>query len=164
MVHTAILGRWLNRPVINLGFSGNGMMEPEMAQLVAELDPVVYIIDCLPNLEPNQVKERTVPMVRILRKAHPETPILLVEDHTYANAFLVEERAKRTQGRRKELKVAYERLKAEGVKNLHYLDGDLLLRRDGEDTVDGSHPTDLGFMHQAEAMNKALRPILSKHE
>ncbi|MBN1442046.1 MAG: SGNH/GDSL hydrolase family protein, partial [Planctomycetes bacterium] len=28
MVHTAILGRWLEHPVINLGFSGNGRMEP----------------------------------------------------------------------------------------------------------------------------------------
>src|SRR5690606_24820922 len=27
MVHTAILGRWFERPVINLGFSGNGRME-----------------------------------------------------------------------------------------------------------------------------------------
>ena len=41
MVHTAILGRQLNAPVINLGFSGNGKMEPEMANLLAELDPAL---------------------------------------------------------------------------------------------------------------------------
>ena len=50
MVHTAILGRQLNRPVINLGFSGNGKMEPELADLLAELDPAVYVLDCLPNM------------------------------------------------------------------------------------------------------------------
>lgn len=31
MVHTALLGRRLDRPVINLGFSGNGKMDPELA-------------------------------------------------------------------------------------------------------------------------------------
>ena len=38
MCHTAILGRRLDRPVINLGFSGNGRMEIEVARLLAELD------------------------------------------------------------------------------------------------------------------------------
>ncbi|HRC87373.1 MAG TPA: SGNH/GDSL hydrolase family protein, partial [Thermoanaerobaculia bacterium] len=36
MVHTAILGRKLDWPVINLGFSGNGKMEPELARLAPE--------------------------------------------------------------------------------------------------------------------------------
>ena len=82
MVHTAILGRWLDRPVINLGFSGNGTMDPEMADLMAELDPALYILDCLPNINAAQVAKRVVPFVRTLRKARPETPILLVEDLT----------------------------------------------------------------------------------
>ena len=49
MVHTAILGRKYGRPVINLGFSGNGRMEPEVTALIAELDAFVYVIDCCPN-------------------------------------------------------------------------------------------------------------------
>jgi hypothetical protein len=49
MVHTAILGRKLDWSVINLGFSGNGKMEPEVASLLAEIDAAVYVIDCLPN-------------------------------------------------------------------------------------------------------------------
>src|SRR5690606_23832370 len=58
MVHTAILGRWLDCGVINLGFSGNGKMEPEMADLLAELDPSVYVLDCLPNMNSSEVTER----------------------------------------------------------------------------------------------------------
>jgi hypothetical protein len=38
MTHVAMLGRTFNREVINLGFSGNGRMEPEVVKLVAELD------------------------------------------------------------------------------------------------------------------------------
>ncbi len=160
MAHTAILGRRLNRPVINLGFSGNGKMEPEMAQLLAELDPAVYILDCLPNLVASEVKQRTEPVVRILRKSHPETPILLVEDNSYAHAFLVPEARQRNLTSRTELAAAYQRLKKAGVKHLYYLTGDQLLGQDGESTVDGTHPTNLGFMRLAAAMEKTLVPIL----
>jgi hypothetical protein len=59
------------------------------------------------------------------------------------------------------LKRAFGELQAEGVQHLFYLPGELLLGRDGEDTVDGSHPTDLGFARQADAFLKVLEPILS---
>jgi len=46
----AIVGRRLRRSVINLAFSGNGKMEPEIADLLAELDPCLFVVDCLPNI------------------------------------------------------------------------------------------------------------------
>jgi hypothetical protein len=63
---------------INLGFSGNDKMEPDMASLLAELDPSFYVIDCLPNLVAAEIKERTEPLVHRLRAAHPLTPIVAI--------------------------------------------------------------------------------------
>ncbi len=160
MVHTAILGRRLDRPVINLGFSGNGRLEQEVADLMAELDPAVFVIDCLPNVTADVVAARTEPLVKTLRKARPDTPILFVEDRTYANSFLIPAKQDRNDTSRAAFKAAYERLQKAGVKQLSYLPGDQLLGDDGEATVDSSHPTDLGFMRQAEAFEKALRPLL----
>jgi hypothetical protein len=162
MVHTAILGRRLDVPVINLGFSGNGKMEAEVAALLAEIDAAAYVIDCLPNCTAAEVTERTAPLVATLRHARPTTPIVLVEDRTYADAFLVAARQRHNTGARAALKAEYEKLVAAGDKNLHYLRGDTLLGADGEDTVDGSHPTDLGFVRQAEAMEKILRPLVKR--
>lgn len=162
MVHTAILGRRLDYPVINLGFSGNGKMEPELAGLLAELDPCVYVLDCLPNMNGAMVKERVEPFVRTLRDAHPSTPILLVEDRSYSDAVFVSGRRAHNAANRAALREAYTRLEAAGVKHLHYLTGANLLGddTDNEATVDGSHPTDLGFMRQARAFQEALEPIL----
>jgi sugar lactone lactonase YvrE len=164
MVHTAILGRWFDRPVINLGFSGNGRMELELAELMAELDAAVYVIDCLPNVTAQDVARRTAPLVKALRQARPQTPILLVEDRTYADAFLISSRRERNESSRAALRDAFAELKAAGVDGLHYLEGDELLGADGEDTVDGSHPTDLGFQRQAEAFRKCLEPLLGTRE
>lgn len=160
MVHTAIVGRRLDHPIINLGFSGNGKMEPEMANLLAELDPAVYVLDCLPNMTAAEVTERVEPFVQTLRNTHTTTPILLVEDRSYANSFLVTSSRERNESSRAALRESYNRMIAAGVKGLHYLPGEKLLGPDGEDTVDSSHPTDLGFIRQADAFQAALELIL----
>lgn len=54
MAIPAILGRRLNVPTINLGFSGSGKMEPEVGSLLTELDASVFVLDCLPNLTPRR--------------------------------------------------------------------------------------------------------------
>ncbi len=162
MVHSAILGRRFNFPHINLGFSGNGRMEPELAGLLAELDASVYVLDCLPNMNAAEVAERVAPFVRTLRAARPRAPIVLVEDRSYADAFLVPSKRERNDANHLALKKAFESLRKSGVRNLHYLEGEYLLGDDGEGTVDSSHPTDLGFMRQAEAFSRVLEPLLKK--
>jgi hypothetical protein len=164
MVHTAILGRKLERPVINLGFSGNGTMDPEVARLLAELDPAVYVLDCLPNMTAKQIEERAEPFIRTLLKSRPKTPILLVEDRSYANATELASPRRRNETSRMTLKKVYDRLIADKAGGIHYLSGDNLLGDDGEATVDSSHPTDLGFMRQAEAFLPALTPLLPRTE
>ncbi len=162
MVHTAILGRWLGRPVINLGFSGNGRMEKEVAELMAELDAAAYVIDCLPNIGAKEVEERTALLVKILRDAHSKTPILLVEDRNYTDGFLLTGKRERNESSQAALRKEFEKLKAAGAEQLYYLEGKDLIGDDGEGTVDSSHPTDLGFLRQAEAFYKVLLPILEK--
>jgi hypothetical protein len=162
MVYTAILGRWLDRPVINLGFSGNGTLDPEFATLLGEIDAAVYVLDCVPNMSVAQVAERTEPFVKALRKLRPDTPILMVEDRQYTNAVFNAGALKRSADSHAALRKAYDNLTAAGVKGLTYLEGDHLLGDDGEGAVDGSHPTDLGFLRQAEAMANPLRTILEK--
>ena len=160
MVHSAILGRKFNYPTINLGFSGNGKMEPEMADLLAELDPSVYVIDCLPNMVADEIKARVEPLVKKLRAAHPDVPIVLVEDRTMQDSILIAGRMECHLKDRVELKAAYGRLQKDGVKNLYYSPGEHLYGDDGEGSTDGSHANDLGFMRQAEIFAKVLDPLL----
>ena len=160
MAHVAILGRRFDRPVINLGFSGNGRMEPEVTKFIAELDPAVFVLDCLPNMTAKDVDERAEECVRLLRSAHPSTPILLVEDRNYPDGFLIPMRRERNDTNHAALRATYERLQRAKAGNLHYLKAEDLLGDDGEATTDGSHPSDLGFVRHADAFAKPLRKIL----
>lgn len=160
MTHPAILGRRLDFPIVNLGLSGNGKMEPEVGALLTEIDAAVYVIDCLPNMVGTEVAERTEPLVRQLREARPEVPIVLVEDRTYANAWIFPAKRKRHQESRTALVAAYDNLVSSGVTDLYYLEGDGLLGDDTEGTIDSSHPNDLGFMRQADAFEPVLKKAL----
>ena len=162
MAFPAILGRRLNRPTINLGFAGNGRMEIEVASLLAELDPCVYVIDCLPNMNETVVAERTVPLVRKLRESHSETPILLVEDRSFTNTRFFSQKRTHHEKSRTALKNAFRTLQNSGVSNIFYLDGDALLGQDGEAATDGSHPSDLGMVRYADAYEPVLRTILKQ--
>ncbi len=159
MAHVAILGRMLDRPVINLGFSGSGKMEPEVSALLAELDPAAFVIDCLWNmggLHAEEIAGRVKTLVQTIRRSRPQTPILFVgQSNIRADRHPMP--ASRIQNE------AVRQLMAQGVPNLYLIGGEHLLGSDEEGTVDGVHPNDLGMMRQAEALYPVLRTILEKH-
>lgn len=161
MCHPAILGRRFDLPAVNLGFSGNGKMDASVGELLCKIDAAVFVIDCLPNMDAKLVAERCIPLVKQLRAAHAETPIVLVEDRRNTNSWIHAERAKHHTANHAVLKEAFTQLKADGFKKLHYIDGDHLLGDDGDGSTDGSHPNDLGFARQADLMEPVLREALA---
>lgn len=162
MAYPAILGRRLDVPTINLGFSGNGKMQPPVVELLAELDPGAYVIDCAPNMDPGMIRERFAPLVHALRKAHPDTPIVVVECVFYQAGFVLPEAKNGTETKNVALHEVYDALVKEGVTGLYYCPTEKLLGNDGEATVDGVHPTDLGFFRMADAIEPILKAALAK--
>lgn len=164
MTHVAILGRRLDRPVLNLGFSGNGRMDAAVGDLLGRLDAACYVIDCLPNMDAALVRERCVPLVRRLRGLRPTTPIVLVEDRRFTNEWITPAKRVFHDDNHAALREAFTSLEAAGVGGLWYVPGDGLLGTDGEGAVDASHPNDLGFMRQADAFEPILRAALGAAE
>ena len=162
MAHVAILGRRLERPVANVGFSGNGRMDAAVGDLLARVDAACYVIDCLPNMDAKLVRERCAPLVKQLRAARPAVPIVLVEDRRFTNEWILPAKKAHHDANHAALREAFDALRRDGVGGLFYLQGDGLLGDDGEGAVDASHPTDLGFMRQADAFEPVLREALQE--
>ena len=160
MAYTSIISRKLGREVINLGFSGNGRMEPELAELLTEIDASCYIIDCLPNLNASQVAERTIPFVESLRRMRPDIPILLVESALPDKAFLDKDLQEKVEAKNKNLFASFDQLQSNGMERIYYIPSEKLLGYDHEATVDGVHYTDLGFQRYAERLIQYLEGIL----
>ena len=153
MATTSIVSRKLGIPVINLGFSGNGQMEQELADLLCDLDPAVYVLDTIWNMSPEMVSKRVEPFIKKLRKARPVTPILLVEDSSIKNL---------PTPKGDILREIHAKLTAAGDVNLYLLSNIGMLGEDGEATVDGCHFSDLGMFRQASTFTKHLELIFKK--
>lgn len=158
MVHTSILGRMLQREVINLGFSGNARLDPEIAGLMAQADASVFVIDALPNCTAAQVDSLARPFVEIIRAKHPTTPIVLVESPIFPIARFNTETSATLADKNAHLRKVYEAIKASGDDNIYYFEGEAVLDDEVEATVDNYHFTDMGFVHYA----RKLYPLISK--
>lgn len=152
MCYSNILSRKLNRPFINLGFSGNGKGEPEVAEHLSRIkNPAMFILDYEANVSPEQMAETLPGFIRILREKHPAAPILVVSKVAHAREVFDKEAKKRRETSKEIEREEVGKLRAAGDKNIHFIDAEFFQGEDfWECTVDGVHPTDLGFYRMAE--------------
>lgn len=160
MAYPAILGRRLQRDVVNLGFAGNAFMDLELAPLLAEIPAAAYIIDCLPNMDAAMVKERTIPFVKLLRQLQPGIPIVLVESCTQQNAWFLPTIGENIAQNNQALREAFRALRSAHCHALYYVEGGALLEPTRESAVDGIHPSDAGMLSYADVLEPVLRRAL----
>ncbi|MBQ6287408.1 MAG: SGNH/GDSL hydrolase family protein [Bacteroidales bacterium] len=163
MAFTNIISRRLDREVINLGFSGNALLDYEIAELMAQVeDPSLFVLDNVPNCGHEVIDEREEKFFRILRDAHPTVPIVFIENPNYPHYVFDKAGAADMEARNASMRAVYEKLKKAGEKRIYYIKGDKMLGEDGEATVDGTHFTDLGMMRYTEYVLPTLKKALKK--
>jgi hypothetical protein len=154
------VGRELDVPVVGLGFSGSGIMEFEMSEHLARIDASCYVLDCLWNMGTKAKPYRVgrcvdvnyEPFIRNLRAKRPNVPIVMAEQ---CDVYCEGPNEKDIIMRK-----LYEKLVAEGWKNLVYLPKDEMYTGDMEGTVDGTHPNDIGMQSMKDAFARAVRKAL----
>tara|TARA_B110000503_G_scaffold43791_1_gene71655 strand:- start:393 stop:1544 length:1152 start_codon:yes stop_codon:yes gene_type:complete len=157
MAHTNIISRELDVDCINYGFSGNGRMETPIIELISEIDASFYVIECMQNMDSEQVSERVRPLVDMIRTKHPLTPIVLVENMMYTTAFLDQTIETGLIQENAALKSEYDKIIKSGTPNIFYIKDNQGFLVDNEGTVDGVHLTDLGFLRYADYLIKNFK-------
>lgn len=160
MAHTNIISRRLNRECINLGFSGNALLDLEVAKVIAEVDASVFVLDFVPNASAEQMKERMEAFYHIIRSKHPATPVIFIEDPIFTHTLYDERIAKEVQRKNDTLKEIFNRLKKENEKNIIFISSKNMLGEDGEATIDGIHFTDLGMMRYADLVCPIIKEAI----
>ena len=167
MAWTAILSRKLDRPLINVGFSGNGRLEKEVVELLPDIDAKLYVLDCLPNLvstvgiAPDEIRSRIKEAVRTLKQKRPATPVLLVEHAGYADGGINPARRQMYSEVNALMRETFTQLKEEGIRDV-YLLSKSAINLNADAMVDGTHPTDFGMYQYAEAYERIIRTILNE--
>ena len=142
--YQAWLSRWFDADHINLGFSGSAKGEDEMADYVAGLEMSAFIYDYDYNSPTYETLVAThEKMLRKVRATHPDIPIICA---SRPRVGLCEDEIER----RDLIKANVEKLRADGDENISFVPGAELMQLCGDEgTVDGCHPTDLGFFSMA---------------
>ena len=162
MAHTNIISRRLNRECINLGFSGNGQLDLEVARVMAEVDAGVFVLDFVPNASVEQMKERMETFYRIIRNKHPKTPIVFIEDPIFTHTLFDQRVAHEVTRKNQTLNEIFNSLKKKGEKDIYLIHSEKMIGEDGEATVDGIHFTDLGMMRYANLITPFIKKMIKR--
>lgn len=161
MAFTAILGRRLDREVINLGFSGNAKLDYEIAEYITKVqNPSLIVLDYVPNSSAELINERGEKFFRIIRDAFPDVPVIFVEDPTFPHSRFDQKMYEEVTSKNAAQHALYKKLKKAGEERIFYVSTDGLIGDDGEATVDGVHFTDLGMMRYVEKMLPVMKKAL----
>lgn len=163
MAFTNIIARRLDREVINLGFSGNALLDYEIAELMASVkNPALFVFDYVPNSSAEKIADRGEKFFRIVRDAHPDVPVVFVEDPEFPHSAFDMRIAAEIAAKNAAQKELFEKLKKSGEKNIYYISSKGMIGDDGEATVDGVHFTDLGMVRYVDHVLPVLRKALKK--
>ena len=150
-----LLCRKFDAPGIDLGFSGCGLGEAAIARLIAELDLAALVLGCELNPPTGEsLRDSMTVFWDIVRAKKPDLPIVFVTQGDYTSP----DRAAIIRG-------IWERARARGDAHTY-----LVTRREcfgglpdpGMATVDGCHPTDLGFYLMYQKVLPILRAELKR--
>lgn len=162
MSYEAILCRNLNLDFVNLGFSGNGLGEKEVAEAMAEIDASCFVLDFMANHKDQESLEAVYePFARILREKHPAVPLVLVTRIYAARETPLFGGKEKIEAQREVIRKTAAKLITEGDRNITLVEGyDLLGPGLGDGLVDGTHPNDLGFQIMADRLAPVLARVL----
>ena len=160
--YTNIISRRTNTDFINLGFSGSAKGEEMIARYMATLPMSVFVSDYDHNAKTlNDLSNTHKRLYEIIREKNSNLPYLMISRANFNNRDYQE-----NIERREIIYDTYRQARANGDKNVYFLDGSSIYRTIHEDmcTVDGIHPNDYGFYLMADAIESELRWIWTLNE
>ncbi len=151
--YQSIISRRYDADFINLGFSGSAKGEEAMKDYIATLPMSAFLLDYdynAPNADHLQKTHK--PIYEAVRRANPDIPIIMM-----ARPCFLSEEQNESDARNRIIKDTYKFALESGDKNVYFISSrELFELCEDNGTVDGCHPTDLGFFSMAQAMNKVL--------
>lgn len=153
-IYQNILSRKLNFDYVNLGFASAARAEDAVIDYICTMDMCMLVFDYDHNAKSPEFLESThLPALRKLRAAHPDIPFILMsrpdqdtgEEDTLRRIGVIER--------------SYQALQAESNAPVHFVNGQqIFYSHDSEMmTIDGTHPTDLGFYCMAQALYGVMK-------
>ena len=148
--------------VIPLGFSGRCMMQSYFADVIDDIEADAYVFDPFSNPNIPLIRERLMPFIERMVKAHPGKPMIFQRTIYWERENFNTEQQKEFQGRRA-LSDSLMAIACKMYKDVYYIKPDAALHNGESSTADGIHPNDNGYSLWEASIEKPVLKILRKY-
>ena len=162
MTYAARMSRYLGFEFTNFGFSGECKLQPEFAKIIAETEADAYMFDAFSNPSAKEIRERLEPFIKTITEAHPDKPFIFLQTHMREDTLFDEKWLSFNLERRATVRELMP-LMEKKYKNVYFLNAENITSSDYDGTVDGAHPTDLGFDNFIKTYLPRVKKILKKY-
>lgn len=147
----------------NIACAGNCRLQPYFADYMADIsDAEAFVFDAFSNLDGQMIRQTVIPFIEILRAAHPNVPLIFVQtiyrEHRNFNKDLDRREADKQAAAIEMMAIAQERFD-----NIYFIDSEGFTGYDHASSVDGVHPSDVGYMRWAEALQPKLLEVFDEY-
>jgi hypothetical protein len=148
--------------IMDLGVSGNCLLEQSFAHVLADAKADAFIFDAFSNPSAEQIKARFDSFVETIRKSHPTTPLIFLQT-IYREKRNFDESVNRTEQEKMDMAVQVVTEAMKHDKNIYFINAKDVTGNDHISTTDGVHPSALGYYRWATAIQPLIINILSKY-
>ncbi len=146
---------------MNLGFSGNGLGEPALAEAICELDPSCIVLDFWGNPSADEYAAALPVFVKILRAKWPRLPIVVTSPFYFPAEEAGGKVAREQSAKRRTAREFVQQRRKAGDRWIVFVDGlKMLNQQQTAGLVDGVHCNSLGFYFNAQGLEPFLRKAL----
>lgn len=144
---------------INLGISGECKLQLALADAIANTQADAFLLDCFSNPSSDEIEKYFDDFVARIRINHPQIPLIFVqtlirESGNFNLKLYSFERRKRWMAEQKMGQL----MKSDPY--VYFINPGMDVGCDHEGTIDGIHPTDLGFTRIIEGIQTEIIEIL----
>ncbi|MFR9523575.1 MAG: SGNH/GDSL hydrolase family protein [Rikenellaceae bacterium] len=147
----------------SIACSGNCKMQPYFAAYLADIQEVdAFVFDAFSNPSADMIRERLNPFIETLRSSHPHTPLIFVQTINREICNFDQAKAK-DEAQKQAAAVEMMKVAMAQFDDLYFIDSKGFTGDDHISSADGVHPSDLGYMRWANALQPKLLKILKKY-
>ncbi len=147
--------------MLSLGCSGNCKMQPYFADVLADANVDALVFDAFSNPDAKMIEERLFPFIERVQESHPDIPLIFMQT-IYRESRNFNESSDKFEQAKMDMAA---KLMAEAVKkyeNVYFIQTNTGSNSE-ETSVDGTHPSDMGYLGWAESIEKPIMKILKKY-
>ena len=161
MTYPALFSRNTGIQLLSLGCSGNCKMQDYFRNVLCDADVDAFIFDSFSNPSEEEIKDRLIPFIEALQKAHPGKPLI------FQATIRRESRnfnLKSEQSEQSRIDLVERLMKDVQAKYDHvYFIHPNATADDNNATVDATHPDNYGYNLWERSIEKQVLKILKKY-